>query len=75
MEGDVGPEWIGERMGERFDGLATHVVGFVLEVESVIPRFKLGQDETPEVKQRIIDSLGEDPLGAMMANSQHFDDD
>lgn len=58
-----------DAMGERYALLKQRVVGFRASVTSVSARFKLGQDERPEVFEEIMDALGEDPLASWMARS------
>ncbi len=58
--------WDVSAMGERYEMLATRVVGFRARVGRVVGRFKLGQDERPEVRETIIGSLGDTPLARWM---------
>ncbi|WP_144095957.1 FMN-binding negative transcriptional regulator [Croceicoccus sediminis] len=66
MEGSNDPEWIARRMGDRFDLLSKRIVGFEFTVEVCKPRFKLGQDETEETRQKIMNHFPDSPLGAAM---------
>ncbi len=74
MEGEDELDWIRRRMGARFDELAKRVIGFELAVKTIVPRFKLGQDETPEVRERIIRSLADHPLGEKMVQEANLDE-
>jgi transcriptional regulator len=46
MEGD---RWKADELGARYAGMASAVVAFRAHVTSMTARFKLGQDEAPEV--------------------------
>lgn len=58
--------WDVSAMGERYEMLANRVVGFRARVGRIVGRFKLGQDERPEVRDTIIRSLGDTPLARWM---------
>lgn len=49
MESGRRQAWAIEEMGDRFDRLASRIVGFTAQVQEVEPRFKLGQDERDDV--------------------------
>lgn len=46
METRAGSDWSVEQMGPRFDGLLRGIVGFRMRIDTLLPRFKTGQDET-----------------------------
>lgn len=52
---------IGE-LGERYGQLSRHIVAFEAHVQSVDGRFKLGQDEKPEVYRSILEKVDNPPL-------------
>lgn len=54
MERDRPAPWQPRELGERYDGMARQIVGFRAMVSDVQGRFKLGQDERPEVLQTIL---------------------
>ena len=60
------PAWDPAGLGPRHAALAARVIGFRAEVNAAHPRFKLGQDERPEVRARIAAHFAETPLGAWM---------
>jgi transcriptional regulator len=64
MEGPDG--WNIGAIEHRYDTLAANIIGFRAAIENIIPRFKLGQDERPEVRSRIADALAGAPIGEWM---------
>ena len=58
--------WSPDEMGARFASLARGVVGFTAHLKGAEHRFKLGQDERPEVFAKICEALGDSPLAMMM---------
>ena len=56
--------WSIADMGDRYRQLRTHIIAFEADVRTVRPRFKLGQDERPEVLSEIIAHTGNDALNA-----------
>ncbi|WP_126176932.1 FMN-binding negative transcriptional regulator [Tsuneonella rigui] len=64
MEGPNG--WNIGAIEHRYDTLAARIVGFRATIEHVSPRFKLGQDEWPEVRSRIADALADTEVGKWM---------
>lgn len=62
--------WSIDEMGVRFGGLARGIVGFRAHVISAEHRFKLGQDEKPEVFAEICTVLGDTPLAHLMASQR-----
>ena len=61
------PAWNAAALGARHAKLMARVIGFSAEIVTAHPRFKLGQDEHPEVRARIAAHFAETPLGAWMA--------
>ncbi len=58
--------WSADEMGSRFSSLARGVIGFSARVIRAEARFKLGQDERPEIFADICDALAESPLSTLM---------
>ncbi|MDB5687337.1 MAG: transcriptional regulator [Rhizorhabdus sp.] len=66
MERDRSTPWTIAELGPRYPQMELAVIGFRARVLSVEGRFKLGQDEQPEVLQSILDALGDTPLADWM---------
>jgi transcriptional regulator len=66
MERDRPDPWHASEMGERYAMLEKAIIGFRAQVTGLVGRFKLGQDERPEVREAIIASLGDTPLAHWM---------
>lgn len=66
MERGRADPWDISALGARYDGMAARVIGFRVRVTRLVGRFKLGQDESPEVREAIIESLGDMPLARWM---------
>lgn len=66
MERGRANPWDISALGARYDGMAARVIGFRVRVTRLVGRFKLGQDESPEVREAIIESLGDVPLARWM---------
>ena len=58
--------WTTGALGDRYNDLKARVIGFSATISSVTARFKLGQDEKPEIFEQIISGLGDDPLAQWM---------
>ncbi|MGD9810791.1 MAG: FMN-binding negative transcriptional regulator [Sphingobium sp.] len=54
--------WTISGLGDRYNDLKARVIGFSATISSVTARFKLGQDERPEIFEQIVSGLGDDPL-------------
>ncbi|MEX6634774.1 FMN-binding negative transcriptional regulator [Hyphococcus lacteus] len=54
--------WSAQELGERYQQLIPHIVGFRAQVRSVQVKFKLGQDETVKDLRHILSNLPETPL-------------
>ena len=70
MERGRAEPWDVSALGARYDGLAERVIAFRVRVTRLVGRFKLGQDEHPEVREAIIESLGDTPLARWMRRFQ-----
>lgn len=66
MERGRAEPWTISALGARYEGMAERVIGFRVRVTRVVGRFKLGQDEQPEVRAAIIAALGDSPLARWM---------
>ncbi|MEQ9314717.1 MAG: FMN-binding negative transcriptional regulator [Henriciella sp.] len=64
MEGAAG--WSVAEMGERYESLLKGIIGFRASIETVVPRFKLGRDETSESWTDIKQGLTGHPLADWM---------
>lgn len=64
MEGPGG--WNITAIEHRYDALAAGIIGFRGTIEKVSPRFKLGQDERPEVRSRSVNALADQEIGKWM---------
>ena len=60
MEAERPRAWRLEEMGERYRRLSRGVIGFRAAVRERRPRFKLGQDERPDVFPEILEGLNRD---------------
>lgn len=54
LEAGRGDPWTPRHMGERYDRLREHVIAFRAHVQHVHATFKLGQDETAETFDQIV---------------------
>jgi transcriptional regulator len=66
MEAGRPDPWHSAELGDRYGQMAQRVIGFRAKVSSVQGRFKLGQDESPEVLQSILRTLGDTDLARWM---------
>lgn len=66
MEAGRPEPWQAQELGDRYPGMLAQVVGFRIAVTSLTGRFKLGQDERPEVLQSILASHPDRELVAWM---------
>jgi transcriptional regulator len=62
VEAMEGGRWTHEELGERYRGMAAAIVAFRADVTHLTGRFKLGQDEAPEVFDAICRNIGDDEL-------------
>lgn len=62
MEQDQPEPWTVASMGSRYEALRSHVIGFRARITGVSARFKLGQDESPEVFGEILSGLDDQPI-------------
>ena len=49
--------WTVENIAHRYDRLLSAIIGFRADIRHVTPRFKTGQDENPDVYQRLKSAL------------------
>lgn len=66
MERGRADAWSVDEMGPRYARLSRGIVGFNAKVIAADQRFKLGQDERPEIFEDICGALGDVPLAALM---------
>lgn len=66
MERRSGSGWTVERIGPRYEKLLGAIIGFRASVETIEPRFKLGQDETDTARDEIMNALADHPLSRWM---------
>ncbi|MDG2523016.1 FMN-binding negative transcriptional regulator [Caulobacter segnis] len=63
--------WTPDRLEERYDELAPHILAFRARVVRQTAKFKLGQDETPTTFGEILDHLGKSsPLAELMRKTR-----
>lgn len=66
MEAGRARPWSPNEMGARYHQLKRHIIAFRARIQSVEARFKLGQDERPEVLGDIVTGLGKSNLAQWM---------
>lgn len=66
MQKSSASEWSIDRVEHRLDSLLAQITGFTLRVDKISPRFKLGQDETPETYSQIKKELAGHGLSKWM---------
>lgn len=71
MEAGQDDPWTVAQLGPRYETLKAQLVAFRAPVTHVAARFKLGQDERPEVLQEIIAGLNGHPLARWMRGTAH----
>ncbi|WP_380876093.1 hypothetical protein ACFB49_07280 [Sphingomonas sp. DBB INV C78] len=69
LEGTAPDAWSIERMGDRVEGMLTHIIAFRARVLSQDARFKLGQDEAPGTFDEIISGLDDQALATAMTRA------
>ncbi|KCZ94095.1 FMN-binding negative transcriptional regulator [Hyphomonas johnsonii] len=62
MEGMTASGWTVDKIGPRFDDLLKHIMGFRIRIDTLTPRFKVGQDESPQSQREIRSALAGHPL-------------
>lgn len=72
MEAERPNPWTTAELGPRYHKMLEKIVGFRARVTSVSGRFKLGQDEQPEVLRTILESL---PDAATIQWMQRFNNE
>jgi transcriptional regulator len=65
--------WNVGELGDRYDVLEQRVIAFRAQVKRLVGRFKLGQDEQPDVRASIIRSLDDRPLASWMRRFEDRD--
>lgn len=61
MEAGRQAPWRSEELGDRYAAMGRRIIGFRATVAQLSGRFKLGQDEKPEILRAIMDKLA-DPV-------------
>ena len=69
LERDRPDPWTPSRMGARREELARRIIAFRARVIEAHPRFKLGQDETPQTFDEIVAGLDDAALAAWMTRT------
>lgn len=62
MEAGRPRPWTIAELGDRYDRLKQGIIAFRARIATIEPRFKLGQDERPEVFAQIVSGLADAPL-------------
>ncbi|MET0336743.1 MAG: FMN-binding negative transcriptional regulator [Caulobacter sp.] len=62
--------WAVDRLEERYEELAPHILAFRARVVRQTAKFKLGQDETPTTFGEILAHLGASPLADLMRKTR-----
>lgn len=73
MEKPCPNPWDAGELGDRYDVLEQRVIAFRAHVKRLVGRFKLGQDERPDVRDSIIRSLDDRPLASWMRRFEDRD--
>jgi len=58
--------WAPSELGERYEQMKRRIIAFRAPIVAVEARFKLGQDERPEILSNILEGFGEGDLGNWM---------
>ncbi|WP_172351871.1 FMN-binding negative transcriptional regulator [Mesorhizobium sp. NZP2298] len=66
MERERKEPWSIADLGSRYQSLRAAVIGFRAPIRSIQARFKLGQDETPDTLQTIVQGVGDEALAGWM---------
>lgn len=66
MEAGRPDPWTSDELGPRYHNMLEKIVGFRARVTSLSGRFKLGQDERPEVLRSILESLPDEATAEWM---------
>lgn len=64
MESQSGSDWAIDQVGARLQPLMSRIIGFRMEIETLTPRFKTGQDENETSRREIYAALEGHPLQA-----------
>jgi transcriptional regulator len=71
MERDRPERWNLTEIGHRYHLLQRHVIAFVATIRSTKARFKLAQDEPPDVVQNTMAALGSHPIVDWLRTFNH----
>lgn len=66
MENPTASGWTVDEIGPRFEGLLKGIIGFRMRIDELVPRFKVGQDESPESLQEIKSALADETIAKWM---------
>ncbi|MBU1288715.1 MAG: FMN-binding negative transcriptional regulator [Alphaproteobacteria bacterium] len=66
MENPTASGWTVDEIGPRFEGLLKGIIGFRMRIDELAPRFKVGQDESPESLQEIKSALADETIAKWM---------
>lgn len=66
MEGERENRWRIDEMGPRYRAMERQIIAFRAPIRRLSGKFKLGQDERPEILADILTHLGDGPLGRWM---------
>ncbi len=66
MENPTASGWTVDKIGPRFEGLLKGIIGFRMRIDHLVPRFKVGQDESPESRQEIKSALADETIAKWM---------
>ncbi len=69
MEGPRESNWSVEQIGPRFEALLKGIIGFRMQIDTLQPRFKTGQDEAETSRTEIHTHLDAHPLQSWMGAS------
>jgi transcriptional regulator len=64
------PEWSLDSALDYARKILPGIVAFTMPIDRIDAKFKLSQDKPPEIRERVIEALGEDPLADAMRESE-----
>ena len=70
VEALEGGAWSVRQMGERYERMLPHILAFRARVTRQTAKFKLGQDESEQSFEEILDALGDAPIAALMRKAR-----
>ena len=68
METSSGSRWTVDRVGPRFETLLQGIIGFRIQIDALVPRFKTAQDESDTSRTELHARLEGHPLQSWMDN-------